>query len=356
MTLPAPKLKKDFGNFDPCALAVDNGNIFALPCTDEDASLVVVPVPWEVTVSYRTGAVNGPEMLRSASLQVDLDDEDMGDIWKYGIYMPPHPADICETGRVLRIKAAGIIEGLASGASQLLFAREYAEIEHEFRKLYDRIESATLGYLQRGKIVGIAGGDHSVPLGALRAYARFFKSFGIVHIDAHADLRSSYEGFVYSHASIMRNVLDLPQVERLVQVGVRDFCKEEAGVIAGSNGRVRLYTDAALKSALFSGKTWEYLCRDIINCLPENVYISFDIDGLDPSLCPNTGTPVPGGLSFSEATFLLKKITESGRKIIGFDLVEVAGAAGADAWDGIVGARLLYKLCGYSLVSCCGRI
>jgi agmatinase len=350
MRLPAPQLKKNFGTFDPGALAVDNGNIFALPCTDEDASVVLIPVPWEVTVSYRTGAVNGPEMLRSASLQVDLDDEDMGDIWRYGIYMPPHPADICQAGRGLRIQAAGIIEGLASGESQLLFAREYTEIEHEFCKLYNRIEAATRGYLQRGKIVGIVGGDHSVPLGAIRAYAGMFQSFGILHIDAHADLRSSYEGFKYSHASIMRNVLDLPQVEHIVQVGVRDFCKEEADVIAGSNGRVRLYTDTALKSALFTGKTWEYLCRDIINCLPENVYISFDIDGLDPSLCPNTGTPVPGGLSFPEVNLLLKKITESGRKIIGFDLVEVAGSL--DSWDAIVGARLLHTLCCRAIVSC----
>ncbi len=239
----------------PAHVAVDNGNIFALPCTDEDASLVVFPVPWEVTVSYRTGTANGPEMLRSASLQVDLYDEDMGDIWKYGIYMPPHPADICETGRGLRKKAADIIEGLARGESPAaVLPRSMPRLSTQFRKLYERIESATLGYLQRGKIVGIAGGDHSVPLGALRAYARLFKSFGILHIDAHADLRSAYEGFVYSHASIMRNVLDLPQVERIVQVGVRDFCKEEADVIAGSNGRVKLYSDAALKSALFCGK------------------------------------------------------------------------------------------------------
>ncbi len=354
MALLAPQLKNDFGDFDPGNVAVDNGNIFALPCTGEDASLVVLPVPWEVTVSYRTGTANGPEMLRSASLQVDLYDEDMGDIWKYGLYMPPHPADICATGHDLRKKAADIIDGLARGESPLRFSQEYAGIERQFRKLYDRIESATLGYLQRGKIVGIAGGDHSVPLGALRAYARLFKSFGILHIDAHADLRTAYEGFVYSHASIMRNVLDLPQVERIVQVGVRDFCKEEADVIAGSNGRVKLYSDAALKSALFCGTTWQNLCQDIIDSLPELVYISFDIDGLDPSLCPHTGTPVPGGLSFPETVFLLKKIAESGRKIIGFDLVEVAGNAGDDPWDGIVGARLLYKLCGYAIVSCCG--
>jgi agmatinase len=354
MALPAPQLKNCYGDFDPGALAVDNGNIFALPFTEDEASLVIIPVPWEVTVSYRTGTVHGPELLRRASRQVDLYDHEMGNVWRYGLYMPPHPDDIYKTGRALRKKASAVIDGLGRGESPLRFAESYGEIEHQFRILYDRIESATLGYLQSGKIVGIAGGDHSVPLGALRAYARFFKSFGILHIDAHADLRAAYEGFTYSHASIMHNALDIPQIERLVQVGIRDFCKEEADVIAGSSGRVKLYTDAALKSALFSGKTWEFLCRDIIDCLPEHVYISFDIDGLDPSLCPQTGTPVPGGLSFPETVFLLKKIAESGRKIIGFDLVEVAGSADEEAWDGIVGARLLYKLCCSAIISCCG--
>jgi agmatinase len=352
MSFPTLQLKNDFGNFDPGNVAIDNGNIFALPCTDQKASLVILPVPWEVTVSYRPGTANGPEMLRNASLQVDLYDEDMNDAWKYGIYMPPHPAEIFQTGIGLRKKAERIIHGLTHGGSPCGFALEYAEIEHGFCQLFNRIESETLEYLRSGKIVGIAGGDHSVPLGALRAYARQYESFGILHIDAHADLRKAYEGFNYSHASIMRNALDIPQIERIVQVGVRDFCTEEADIIAASNGRVRLYTDAAMKRALFSGKTWENLCSDIITYLPEYVYISFDIDGLDPSLCPNTGTPVPGGLSFPETQFLLKKIAESGRKIIGFDLVEVAGKAGDETWDGIVGARVLYQLCCRAIVSC----
>ncbi len=350
MALPAPQLKNNFSDFDPGNVSVDNGNIFALPFTADDASLVIIPVPWEVTVSYGTGTALGPEALRKASLQVDLYDEEMGDVWKYGLYMQPHPLSIYETSLRLREKAKAVIDGLMRGKSHTHFAAEYAEIEQQFDRLYDRLEADVLRYLQSGKIVGIAGGDHSVTLGSLRAYARHFQSFGILHIDAHADLRKGYEGFLYSHASIMHNALAIPQIERIVQVGVRDFCRDEADVISGSAGRVKLYADTALKNALYRGITWESLCNEIIESLPELVYISFDIDGLDPALCPHTGTPVPGGLSFSEANFLLKQITESGRKIIGFDLVEVAGAE--DAWDSIVGARMLYALCCASIVSC----
>ena len=350
MALPKPQLKKDLGDFDPGSIAVDNGNIFALPFTEDDASLVIIPVPWEVTVSYRAGTARGPEALRSASLQVDLYDGEMGDVWRYGLYMQPHPEDIYETSLRLRKKAAAVIAELAQGESPDLFAQVYAEIKQQFEKLYGRIASATSTYLQSGKIVVIAGGDHSVTLGALRAYARHFEAFGILHIDAHADLRKSYEGFDYSHASVMYNACALPQIEHIVQVGVRDFCSDEADFISGSGGRVKMFTDTALKNALYRGITWESLCAEIIESLPELVYISFDIDGLDPALCPHTGTPVPGGLSFSEAQFLLKHIAESGRKIIGFDLVEVAGPE--DAWDGIVGARMLYKLCCRAIMSC----
>jgi agmatinase len=350
-TMPLPELrqKKKFSNFDPSSIAVDNGNIYALPFTEDTASVIIIPVPWEVTVSYRTGTARGPEALRAASLQVDLYDEEMGDVWRHGIYMPPHAEDIYTASQVQRKIAADIIEHLARGDLQEQFAGLYAGIERQFDILYARLEAGVLGYLQRSKIVGIAGGDHSVSLGALRAYARHFESFGILHIDAHADLRDSYEGFVYSHASIMYNALAVPQVARIVQVGIRDYCSTEVQLIEASKGRVKLFSDAALKDAQFGGRTWSELCDEIIACLPELIYISFDIDGLDPALCPGTGTPVPGGLSFQEAVFLLNKITHSGRKIIGFDLVEVAGDG--DSWDAIVGARLLYKLCCRAIAS-----
>lgn len=352
MVKPKPQRKTVVESFDPGAVAVDNGNIFSLPFTAADASVVILPVPWEVTVSYRTGSAAGPEALRHASLQVDLYDEDMGDIWQYGLYMPPHPADISEAGRRSRARAETILDALARGADATACAAAYADIERDFDCLYARIEAETSQLLQQGKIVGLAGGDHSVTLGALRAYAARLGSFGILHIDAHADLRRAYEGFRYSHASIMDNALALDQVTRIVQVGVRDFCREEADAISGSQDRIRLFSDRRLSAARFSGKTWDAVCTEIAGCLPELVYVSFDIDGLDPSLCPATGTPVPGGLSYAEAQFLIKKVAESGRTIIGFDLVEVAGTGAQDSLDAMVGARLLYQLCGRAILSC----
>src|SRR5690606_2133030 len=118
----------------------------------------------------------------------------------------------------------------------------------------------------------------------------------VLQIDAHADLRRAYEGFQYSHASIMYNILEeIPAVTKLVQVGIRDYCDEEFEAITKSQGRIVTFFDRDLKAGAYQGKTWDQQTDEIIRELPERIYISFDIDGLDPKLCPNTGTPVPGG-------------------------------------------------------------
>ncbi len=134
-----------------------------------------------------------------------------------------------------------------------------------------------------------------------------------------------------------------------MQVAIRDFCEEEQDVIKQSNGRVTTFFDEDLKDWRYRGETWDSLCTSIIKELPKNVYISFDIDGLDPKLCPSTGTPVAGGLEFQEAVYLIKKVAQAGKKIIGFDLSEVA--PGSTDWDANVGARLLYNLCNWMAVS-----
>jgi agmatinase len=189
-------------------------------------------------------------------------------------------------------------------------------------------------------------------LGAIRTVAERVKDLSILHIDAHCDLRHAYEGFTYSHASIMDNVLrEAPQVSRIVQVGIRDFCAEELAAIEASNGRVRTFFDKHLADRQLAGTPFATLAAEIVDLLGAKVWISFDIDGLDPALCPHTGTPVPGGLSFREAVFLLRTVVESGRVIAGFDLCEVAPAPDGDEWDANVGARVLYKLCGFTLRS-----
>jgi agmatinase len=144
----------------------------------------------------------------------------------------------------------------------------------------------------------------------------------------------------------MYNALQIPQISKIIQVGIRDYCEEENQVVRDAQGKVVVHTDAGIQRASFEGETWKQRCDSIIAALPEKVYVSFDIDGLDPTLCPNTGTPVPGGLSFQQATYLLSRLKDS-KKIIGFDLVEVA--PGEDDWNGNVGARLLFHLCGVTL-------
>ncbi|MEM7557435.1 MAG: arginase family protein, partial [Cyanobacteria bacterium P01_A01_bin.84] len=202
--------------------------------------------------------------------------------------------------------------------------------------LFDNSSTA----MKLGKKVAVVGGDHASPLGYLQALSTQYQDFGILHIDAHADLRNAYEGFEFSHASIMYNVMKISQISKLVQVGLRDICDDEVEIINQSNNRIVAYYDPIIKQKLYSGINWIDLCKEIVSNLPEYVYISFDVDGLDPKLCPNTGTPVPGGLELEQTYCVIREVVNSGRKIIGFDICEV----GDGEWDGNIGARIVLKL------------
>lgn len=333
-------------SFDPSAPGL-TGNLFGLPFTTENAELLILPVPWEVTVSYKTGTAGGPAAILEASTQVDLFDRNITDAWKTGIAMLPVSEEISKENNRLRQLASQHIQAIENGKAT---GNPLVKIINEGCENLNVYVKATTGrYLKEGKMVALLGGDHSTPLGFLRALSEQYECFGILQIDAHADLRKAYEGFTYSHASIMYNALKLPAVNRLVQVGIRDFCEEEIRVMERSMGRIKTFFDEDLKAQKFEGKTWSTLCDEIIRELPEQVYISFDIDGLDPKLCPNTGTPVAGGLEFHQVTYLLKKLVQTNRKIIGFDLNEVA--PGENQWDANVGARMLYQLCNWMAVS-----
>jgi agmatinase len=215
-----------------------------------------------------------------------------------------------------------------------------------------KIYEQTSEWLNKGKLVGLVGGDHSTPLGFIKALGERHPGMGILHIDAHADLREAYEGFRYSHASIMYNVLkEVEAVSKIVQVGIRDYCDDEVALVEASEGRVVQFDDYLMAAARFEGKSWAEQCDEIISHLPEKVYISFDIDGLSADNCPGTGTPVTGGLGFNQALYLLDRVTKSGRQIVGFDLVEVAQDDKDGEWNANVGARMLYKLCGLILKS-----
>lgn len=337
--------------FDPNAPGA-SGNLFGLPFNNENAELIIIPVPWEVTVSYSEGTADGPEAILNASAQVDLYVKDIPDAWKLGISMLPVSESFKEENEKFRDLAARYIKWLEENEEDWIsndLKVIPSTINEVCEKLNIYVKSQALKQLEKGKMVALLGGDHSTPLGLISALAEKYKDFGILQIDAHADLRKAYEDFTYSHASIMYNALKIPQVSRLVQVGIRDFCEEEVEYIKNAKGRVVTYYDEDLKEAQLEGHSWSVLCKEIINDLPQQVYISFDIDGLDPKLCPNTGTPVPGGLDFHQVIYLFKQVVKSGRTIIGFDLNEVS--PGEDDWDANVGARLLYQMSNIMAVS-----
>lgn len=335
--------------FDPNGMGIA-GKLFGLPFTPETSEMVILPLPWEVTVSYHTGAAQGPGAVISASQQIDLLVKDIPDAWQLGVAELPLPADLEEESDKLRHLSTEHLIRLENG--EPLYAQDplLQKINSSCENLNIYVKTITENWLREDKLVGVLGGDHSTPLGFMRALGEIHNRFGILQIDAHADLRKAYQGFTYSHASIMYNALKIPAVNRLVQVGIRDFCEEELSTMKQSTGRIVTFFDDDLKQQQWLGKTWDSICDVIIQELPALVYVSFDIDGLDPKLCPGTGTPVPGGLEFQQATYLLKKLVKSGRKIIGFDLTEVAPTPGSD-WDANVGARMLYTLCNFAAVS-----
>jgi agmatinase len=335
--------------FDPNGPGI-KGNLFGLPFSPQESELIVVPVPWEVTVSYRTGTAQGPKAVLDASSQIDFFMKEITDAWKLGVCMLPYPEKLYEENNQIRSIAADYLSAIEKGGSVEHQKPILSKINQACESLNIYVRNTTQGLLNEGKLVGLLGGDHSTPLGFLRALSERYDRFGILHIDAHADLRKAYEGFTYSHGSIMYNALKIPAVNRIVQVGIRDVCAEEVMLVDRAMGRVKVFYDDDLKALEYGGqKNWDSICNDIIKELPPLVYISFDIDGLDPKLCPNTGTPVPGGLEFQQAVYLLKTLVRSGRKIIGFDLNEIA--PGTNDWDGNVGARLLYQLCNWMAAS-----
>lgn len=340
----------DIKNFDPNSIGLKSNNIFGLPFTEDEAALVLLPVPWEVTVSYRPGTAKGPEKIFNAAMQVDLYDPDVADGWKKGFYMLPTDRNIRSKSDYLRQCAELILTDMAEGGDisrNAHLTEKLKEINDGGKMLFDWVYEITKDLLKENKKVGLIGGDHSTPLGYIKALSEYHDDFCILQIDAHADLRNAYEGFTYSHASIMYNVLEqIPQVKKLVQVGIRDYCDEELDMIRNSNGRIHTFFDRDIKSMQYEGATWKDICLQIVDALPRKIYISFDIDGLDPKLCPGTGTPVPGGFETEQIFYLFRMILASGKEIIGFDLNEVSsGDHSGDGIDAIVGARVLFKLC-----------
>lgn len=336
--------------FDPDNIGIANGNFFGLPCQEKDAQTVLLQVPWDATVSYGKGTADGPSAMLDASLQVDLFDERIPGAAGMKVWTMPENDGIRKLNARARQDVEKVMASLEAGEDPASLSGLCSRVNDASEQMNAYVESVSEEYLAQGRSVAVIGGEHSVPLGLIRALSGKFPGMGVLHVDAHSDTRKAYEGFTYSHASIMYNVMEqCPGVSRIAQVGIRDFCSAEYSLVT-SSPVFSPFTDFRMKERLFAGISWNDICGDIISTLPREVYVSFDIDGLSPEYCPSTGTPVPGGLTFQQADWLLWRLVSSGRRIVGFDLCEVAPGTGSE-WDANVGARMLFKLLTHSAFS-----
>jgi agmatinase len=278
----------NFGGIDPEYEAI------------EQAAFVVVPVPYDLTTTYQGGARKGPAAILEASCNMELYDEELdAESYRAGIHTVPP------------------LEAVAAGPEGML----------------ERVEEAIDGVFELGKIPVMLGGEHSITLGAVRAAVKRFPKLSVLHLDAHADMRESYQGTLYSHACIGRRMLELCPV---VQAGIRSMSVEEAAFLR--KGTVPFYSAAAIRK----DRTW---VSKAVGHLSKDVYISVDLDALDPSVMPATGTPEPGGMLWQDVLELIREVCRK-RRVVGFDVVELAPIPGMVAPD-FLAARLAYRMMGY---------
>jgi len=270
------------------------------PLSDfSSASVLVWPVPFEKTVSYGKGTSGGPAAIIDASRNMELYDEELdAETVSIGIHTLPPVETSYEPGQMMRV-----------------------------------LEQTAADLLQTGKFLCMLGGEHSISAPVVRASQRAFPQLSVLQIDAHADLRDRYDGTEFSHASTMRRVLETCPA---VQVGIRSLSIEEARVIPELPTRIFFAKDIC-------GRTgW---IEKVVESLSQDVYLTIDIDGLDPSLVPSTGTPEPGGLMWYELLSLLRAVAQA-RRIVGMDLVELAPSPMSPA-PCFLAAKLVYKVLGF---------
>lgn len=265
--------------------------------------VVVLPVPYDATTSYQTGTREGPRALIEASRYLEEYDSELD-------------VEICEIG----IHTADELEPNAAGPE----------------KMVGQIEKTVTSYLKKGKFVALLGGEHTVSLGSVRAHARQFPDMSVLYLDAHADLRNEYQGSKFSHACTARRITETVPV---VEAGIRSLSIEERNFINEKQIPVFFREDS------HENKT--ALAEAIIEQLGSSVYVSLDLDVLDPSIMAAVGTPEPGGMSWDEMTSLLRAVAKQ-RHIVGFDINELSPREGPTACS-FTAAKLAYKLIGYSL-------
>jgi agmatinase len=265
-----------------------------------DAKFVVVPVPYDLTSTYQSGSRRGPGAILDASANMELYDEELRkETYQAGIHtLVPLAAD----------------------------ARGPEEMVASVREQITRV-------LAHDKIPVMLGGEHSISLGAVQAMQEKYPALSVLQLDAHADLRDSYQGSPYSHAAVARRITEICP---LVQIGIRSMSVEEAVFMAA--GTVRTLTVDTIRA----DKGWQ---EKVLEYLSGDVYVTIDLDVFDPAIMPSTGTPEPDGLAWRDVSGLLRKLSRR-RRIRGFDVVELAPIPGLVAPD-FLAAKLIYRLMGY---------
>jgi len=326
--------------------------LFGLSKPAEESEIVIVPVPWNANASEPTNTHEALDSLVDVSELIDLYHPKFPDMWRYGISTTPSLEGIVARNNEASVLAKELISLDGQDGDEAVSKREDLKqrLNQQNEKTFHQVYQVCQEWIEKGKLVGLIGGDHSVSLGYISMVADHCENFGVLQIDAHCDLRSSYLDNDFSHASIMHHVAGFSSVTRLVQVGVRDYSESELKAIKSAKGKIKTFFDDDIKNQLFQGKSWQSICKKIVHALPDKVYISFDVDGLTSDLCPHTGTPVPGGLSYEQVSYLFHMIHQSKKQIIGFDLVEI-GRDKERQWDEKVASRILYLLCGYYSIS-----
>jgi agmatinase len=278
----------------------------------EHSAALVLPIPYEATVSYGQGAREGPRAIIYASRQVELYDRELDDepALTYGIHTLPALAPV------------------TSGPEAMVAAITACATEH----------------LGSGKLLVGLGGEHTVSVGMARAVQALHGDFVMVQIDAHSDLRDEYEGSPYSHACIARRVLE--EGASVVQLGIRSICREEIDLIRAERERLRVF----FAEDVHAGGHLEELAQRVRG---KTVFLTIDVDGLDPSLVPGTGTPEPGGLSWQQSLAIIRTVARESR-VAAIDCVELAPIAGAHNSEFLV-AKLVYKTLSLALASQVGH-
>ena len=336
-------------DFDLDAVPLPSDDFLGIPFTRETARVILIPAPFDASCSQHAGASDGPDAIRAASSFLDVQDRRFGPIYERGIWMAPTPEHI----RKLSADTRKLVTPLMKrGGATPEDTEDLRRINEACREMNAYVFNEVTGVLHEGKVPGVIGGEHSVTFGAIKAASQHFGPIGVLQFDAHMDLRVAYGGLTWSHASVMYNVVrEIQDITRLVQVGIRDFCPgelafaERRDAIGGQI--VKTFYDDDMFDEMAWGTPFGELCERIIDSLPRRVWVTFDIDALIPSLCPNTGTPVPGGLTYGQAGMLIQMLGASDREVVGFDLVEVAPKRAGEPFDinANVGARMLYRLC-----------